>query len=1004
MMESKENNNINYLKPPPKNSKKNSSKRPRDFCTGPMADYSDYNLNPNSNSNSNHNSNANSKYSSNQTSSRTISPSPSRSLFHQISQSNSNSHSHSNSNTQLSSASDNKKILQVNSSSGASTSSLPLHSNQEHSSQSPLQEQHNLFKRSTTPLSSIIKPSKNKTLIDDDMDIDVDGLDIDDLDINNENSSQKRKLKEKEKEKEKQRQKAVTKIDTIPNTNNNNDNENKYEYDNENEEKESDNGDEKLDNNDNTNDLINWNILPKMGDTHLKKNKNNYHRIKLKIKNKNNEEQEKVISYDPTYNKRLSEMDLFFSFNSTSKPSDSLFNAKKRLLSYVEFLTGYLTIRKSFLQKQSSSSKPNFSLDLDIISSIETELKRYVEYNPKYDYSEIEGLLELWAIQSQKFLLQSNSLIFSNDVIQYLLKRKSSIRQNQGKLQQQQQQQQREFETITFSSNSNIGYENKDINNNNRDSQLMYRPTDIDILLLRPKLETSLGWQIALDEPTLNIADFELDISPWSEAGTSNNTSNLKAEKNVKKQLESEFNDRFIQPDANTDKSGPSFKDSQTVKIVDGEDEFRELNDETAPNYILDCMDRHIFSRSSRTSTAINTTTTTSREETPEQQQQSKNPKKKKKPAPVKNTRKSGIVNFFKRKHSQLPNPLNNGNNISSTTNPLPQPSSTAVSTTTHSINSDRSISIIDQNQHTENVWLEDYFCKLLSNYRRIALPTQYILPTTGKTSTSSTPSLNSNNSSDSVGSDDNSNKNNPYSQESTVSSTITESKPTKKTAMLYGKEFLKIRLPFKSNSIPSIFCPWIWTDLTYTKWRAMLREIYRCLIPGGYLIAIIPDMKISNSNTKDASTNFPTSNNKQQQQNNNSNQPIFETTLERDKVFDAMSLEAINKGLHIHPTKHMARSFKEVGYTSIKSTVLSLKTGDLSDDMGCLNEFNFLLNWDLTSRKQLPATSHSPKNSDPASLFDRYVKEHWGKIDSNAGSFRTLYIVGQKPKRQNYK
>ncbi|CCC71449.1 hypothetical protein NCAS_0H01390 [Naumovozyma castellii] len=666
-----------------------------------------------------------------------------------------------------------------------------------------------------------------------------------------------------------------------------------------------------------------WNELPKATSSVLIR-KGNLNKVEVK-----KDGIKKMVEYDPMYNKRLAEMDLFFTFNLNSTPKDALINSKKRVLSYTSFLTDYLKVRKSAFE--------SYSLDVDVITSIETVLKSYISFNPLYDYGEIERILELWYLQADKFLLQSNSGIFSNEIIQYLLKRKSLLRQSN-------QSNNNSLEAIESSKVTfNEAYDDKTEGKVGNDSLIGYQYHDIDILLIRPKLCHQRGWQLAYDEPSLNIADFELDTSPWLEHGSASSPTITEG-----KTMASNM-DKYIPKNMGMVKGIP------TLKIVKDMSELKELDSETAPNYMVDCMDRKIFASKSNRPSSVDEAALAGEQQQQQQQQQDITASKRNKKGRNKNTRKSGMLNFFKRKHSQLT-----------------LPASSVTPTSAGSIISEKTMSTGDQNENNQNIWLEDYFCKALSNYQRVILPTQYILPGDGKLLQVQTTE-----------SDDSSLSLSSRSKESS------NFKSHEKNALLYGKEFLQIRLPFKTDSIPTISCPGIWTNLTYNKWRALLREMYRCIIPGGYITAIVADIKVSNS---------------YREQNDTDDDTLFETTLERDKSFDAMTLEAINKGLHIHPTKHMTKSFKEVGFTGIKSTVLSLKTGDFKDDMGCLDEFVFLQNWDYTLRRQLPDGANPPKGLDPTTLFDRYVKEHWGKIDDNAGCFRTLYIVAQKPKRQAYK
>lgn len=118
--------------------------------------------------------------------------------------------------------------------------------------------------------------------------------------------------------------------------------------------------------------------------------------------------------YDPNHNELFNRMDLFLSFNMDSSPEDSLIFAKKRLRSYIDFLTKYLESRKYAFEC--------YPFNIENIINIETEVKCFPSFDPLKDYSEIESLIQLWLAQSQKFLLQSNSFFFSSEVVEELIK------------------------------------------------------------------------------------------------------------------------------------------------------------------------------------------------------------------------------------------------------------------------------------------------------------------------------------------------------------------------------------------------------------------------------------------------------------------------------------------------------------------------------------------------------------------------------------------------------
>ena len=116
-------------------------------------------------------------------------------------------------------------------------------------------------------------------------------------------------------------------------------------------------------------------------------------------------------------------------------------------------------------------------------------------------------------------------------------------------------------------------------------------------------------------------------------------------------------------------------------------------------------------------------------------------------------------------------------------------------------------------NQAHQNEWLENFFCRTLNNYKEIDLPTQFILPKEVKRSSNAQlqpedePPLSS-----------------PISSNSD-NSFPNEGLDRAKSAAIYGKEYLKLRLPFASDTIPAVICPWGWTSLSYYKWKALLRE-----------------------------------------------------------------------------------------------------------------------------------------------------------------------------------
>ncbi|KAL3229086.1 Uncharacterized protein RNJ44_02173 [Nakaseomyces bracarensis] len=666
-----------------------------------------------------------------------------------------------------------------------------------------------------------------------------------------------------------------------------------------------------------------WNTLPKVGVSILKKGPN-YNKILVEIDGKNKE-----LHYDPSLNEHLSEMDMFLAFNSQTKPSDSLRNSKRRLTEYIHFVSEYLKVRKYAFEC--------YPFNVTVASIIETELKEYVTYNNTNDYNEISMIIQLWYYQAQKFLLQSNSLLFSPDVVQHLLKRKVSSRKHQQQLLNQ---------GLKEELNNISGSKSENTNTKNHKSCPHFLTSDIDILVLRPQLVLQIGWQLACDEPSLNIGDFPLDLSPW---------------------MHDEEDRKVISQTAATMPKESSYK------LVTSEDELEVLDNDNAFEVLVDCMDRSYNllqdqkkinqnDEVEKSTTTLNTEAEKTIEELP-----------KLKKSQTKPTKKSGFVNFFKRKHLHDENADHLSPHLNATTpnisgkvkpkditlgepsisTPQKTPSSTSASSVTESGKIENNSSLL-----RKTTWLIDYYSNLMNNYKKVNLPTQFIIPNEVKQSVedATTEML-------------------PHQ--------FMQRKPS--NALLYGKEYLQLRLPFKSDSLPAIYCPWVWTELPHGKWKALLREIYRVVVPGGHVIAVAGDISMSNTFSID---------------DNEISESIYPTTTERDKTYDALSLEAINKGLHIHTTKHLSKAFKETGFTSIKSTILSLKTGDLNTEMGFLNELIAIVHWDHLMRKVFPDASNPPKDTDPPTLPSRYFEEHFDSVDDKAGCYRLVYLAAQKPKK----
>lgn len=755
-----------------------------------------------------------------------------------------------------------------------------------------------------------------------------------------------------------------------------------------------------------------WDALPKLGTHVLNKVDDKHNVATVQI-----DGALKKVLYNPAHNKRLSEIDFFLSFNMDSLTKDCFLNSKKRLKSYVEFLTEYLKSREYALECYPFNVLQNFKT--------EAITSAYQPYNPSHDFSEIEIMLQMWLYQAQKFILQSNSLIFASEVVQELLQQKSSSRKQStasALLRKQLLGNMSKSRITDFGSKMSYssgmpsplssspkqssspgGYNysaphspkqmeqtlKKHIADSFADSQ---NPLDdVDVLVLRDSHSSHLGLQLAYDEPSLNIADFVLDLSPW----------------------------KIVTTGGNFDNTNELYETKPTTNIVSDKKDIKELNMDNAATCILDCMDRNYFlpRRDSDNSVSMYSDENTLHESLVNVDETASNPLgmsksslanafpsleqalgNKKKKNSLKSSRRTGFVNFFRRKHTQ-PSSISNAvsdiqsvaSSVQSKDDRNDQVSVISQSDINregevetkpkrenkneshnvgkdpdaqyHSDDDDMGIHVCEEpvfghqyeGTRIQNAWLEDYFAKVLSNYRKIALPTNFLVPS------------------------------------EVLGKAIDDQggEATNKTKVeTYGREYLQVSLPFASDSIPTIFCPHIWSIMTFNKWKSLIREIYRCLAPDGYVVVLTEDLRVSNSFSAEDSFN------------KSSGSIEFESTIGRDKSFDEISLDAINKGLHIHPTRHLTKAFKDNGFTNIKSSVLSLKVGDLHTEMGSLNEYISMINWDAAIRRLNVDFSDQGKSGISMShLIKQYFDEHLNKIDESAGCWRIIYLIAKKPK-----
>mgnify|MGYP003365281289 CR=1 FL=1 len=718
-----------------------------------------------------------------------------------------------------------------------------------------------------------------------------------------------------------------------------------------------------------TNKRWDWNSLPSLHGSLLEVNENGYNVAHVSV-----DGEMKSIKYDPNYNKILPQMDLFLRFNQESTIRESLLYAKKRLKSYAKFLEHY--VRE--LEKSSNNKQ------IELIKEAKNETR------PNH-FQSLE-LIQLWSFQVETYFTQSNSLLFCPEVTQILINRRSQRRKSTTTS--------IEETLLTHKSESTRSW---DAHTNT--NTIMSDPLeDIDLLLLRPLITHQIGWQLAYNEPQITVADYELNIAPWKEADEVSNSRLIE----------------FMEGNE------VHYSYNEGAKITSDLADIKYINNLNAREYFLDCMDRKLngglkpndmnsenlmddtdvssitrsehslnFHRSTSDAMSIKSYVSPS---VIAQQQQQLHKKKRKEVKP----KKSGFVNFFRRKHVSLSNATDDSQQQQSLTEGHPDPIATrstigaipTLSANTPSTGTypmklekqlhnqssipfesiDDSISEPTAPKNTEdslqNEWLQNHYCEILNNYKKISMPTQYYFPR--NKSSGLTPELSPNSQTKPAES----------SQESFNSEEQLPSLTMVNNRGYYGRELLQLKLPFNRDSIPAVLCPWIWTTLTRTKWGNLLREIKRCLQPEGYVLAIATDLRVSNSEYN----GYPEAS------------AEFKSSVERNRIFDLLSIEAMNKGLHIFPTKHLARKFKECGFVNIKTTTLSLKSGDLKTNMGCINEFMITLLWHLlTGSRAAKETAEECIQVD--NITERYIKEHWDKIDNHAGCLRTVFIVAQKPK-----
>ncbi|CCH61793.1 hypothetical protein TBLA_0F02540 [Henningerozyma blattae CBS 6284] len=771
------------------------------------------------------------------------------------------------------------------------------------------------------------------------------------------------------------------------------------------------------------------------------------------------------LIYDSRSNKNFKKLHLFLAFNQKSKRSDSFLFSEERLLSYSSFLTKYLNWKKTFrfdvtLERDLITHPNETKLDDSVSLSFDQDANNLTTFN--------EFLIQLWRYQAQKFIIQKDSFLFDENILNFLksskkkLLKSSSISNNTDE----------KRNSTSNSSTRNVPLIDNRIyfdNNINYDSNSKSKPQSksndkptkdsIDILFVRPIFVSPIVWQLAYDLPEFTIADFPIDLNPW-----------------ISDDPDSIFFDNYNKM--------VDFHKS-TIKFCNDESELITLNSKNANQYLLDCLDLPISESNSNnkpkstTKKKIDPTVKLETNSLDSSLMSKSSEEKIPTIEEIKKSRRSGFANFFRKKHTHTETTVTSSNSETNLTNssvksstssqqidkkgqkldpirsfssatssrtslnkqPLQQrpslqscklrksffgteglesksPGSTSRRASNGSLqdgllnkNSSPKVVGASKTKYFDNIPVDNkriaaYFRKALHNYKKVSLPTQFLLPPffTETTSIHTTDAT---------------------TIESATSTTITNrmlklensnllesEKDNLKKALLYRREVIKIILPFEQNSIPTVFIPQIWTGLTFNKWKNLISELYRIIVPGGYLISFISDINLvhggsSMVNEKEGNVKVKSTNNLHAgairrnsslgvtREGVTERPPIFKTTSERDKLFESVSCNAITKGLSVHPINHLSRALEDGGFTNIKSTRLCIKTGDLTSSMGYVDEFVAFMHFEYLMKK---FNINLPKQQAATSIFERYINDHKGKVDKNAGFLRVTFIVAQKP------
>ena len=114
----------------------------------------------------------------------------------------------------------------------------------------------------------------------------------------------------------------------------------------------------------------------------------------------------------------------------------------------------------------------------------------------------------------------------------------------------------------------------------------------------------------------------------------------------------------------------------------------------------------------------------------------------------------------------------------------------------------------------------------------------------------------------------------------------------------------------------------------------------------------------------------------------------------------DAAALEAMKVNIQIFPMRHLVHMLNEVGFVNVKCCILSLKRGDLVNNLGFMYEFMAMCHYDSIVKKYLSDPSLYPEDTYPPTFPMRYFNEHINSVDNHVGALRMVCITAEKPLR----